>query len=162
MRSNRSRTSNFDPVCSAVGRSLKKNGHTIMVESDGYRTADVSVVNGVRTLGAALRGPVEAWYRTKTKAGTSGPGREPFTNDRWVTKRPIPVAHVGPAHMRMLSEAHVAIVIGGSNSSYLAGQVARALDVRLLPVAAFGGAGRLLWQEVRDQVGTSGARAMDP
>jgi predicted nucleotide-binding protein len=150
----------FERVCSELGRVLSGAAHTLIVESDRERTADMSVVNGVRQLDPASRGPVEVWHRTKAKAGTSRPRKEPFASDSWIKKIPIQVAHVGSAHVRMLSNAHMVVVIGGGSNAYLAGQTARALDVRLLPVAAFGGAGRLLWQEVSSQV-ASNARTID-
>jgi hypothetical protein len=150
----------FESVCTELGALLGRAGHTLIVESDRERTADAGVVDGVRGLGPSSRGRVEVWHRTRPKAG-GGRVRTPFSGEPWVDKIPIPVAYVGPAHMRMLSRIDVAIVIGGGNNAYLAGQAARALDVRLIPVAAFGGAGRLLWQEICDASGPASARAMD-
>jgi hypothetical protein len=150
----------FESVCSELGAVLGRAGHTLIVQSDRERTADAGVIDGVRQLDPGRRGRVEVWHRTRPKVD-GGRIRTPFRNDPWIDKIPIPVAYVGPAHMRMLSRIDVAIVIGGGNNAYLAGQAARALDVRLIPVAAFGGAGRLLWQEIRDATGPASARAMD-
>jgi hypothetical protein len=89
------------------------------------------------------------------------PVREPFHDLDWVLKCLVPAAYVGSAHIHMLRHADIAIIIGGGRNSYLAGQVARAVDVRLIPIAAFGGAGRLLWSEVHQDVGPSSAKEMD-
>ena len=87
---------------------------------------------------------------------------EPFSDLNWIVKIPTHAAYVGPAHMEMLKQVDVAVVIGGGNNAYLAGQAALASDVRLIPVAAFGGAGQMLWEEVRNGAGASSARSMDP
>lgn len=71
--------SEFDRVCTELGRELSREGHTVLVESDRERTADVSIVGGVRDLEPGDRGAVEAWYRTKPKAGDVASRREPFS-----------------------------------------------------------------------------------
>ena len=81
----------------------------------------------------------------------SGTLAAPFTED---AKRsddvflfiPLPeTAWLSPSHLRMLRDADLAIVIGGGANAYAAGLAASLMGVRLIPVATFGGAGRLLW-----------------
>jgi predicted nucleotide-binding protein len=55
-------------------------------------------------------------------------------------------------HLQMLEEADAAIILGGGKNAYTAGRIATGLGVRLIPVAAAGGAGERLWQELRDPV----------
>jgi len=124
----------FDSVCAKLGEGLGSASarHTLIVESDEKRTADARVVAGIRRLDAGSRGGVEAWYRTGKKA-SGNPVHEPYAGDSWVIKVPVPVAHIGPAHMRMLQKVDLAIVIGGGNNAYLAGQAARAMTRRFCP-----------------------------
>ena len=63
----------------------------------------------------------------------------------------LPTARVSASHLRILRDADVAIIIGGGANSYAAGLAASLIGVRLIPVAVFGGAGRLLWQQMSDQ-----------
>jgi hypothetical protein len=150
----------FESTCRSLAERLATSRHVVMVESDGKRTADIHVVEAIDESGHREESVVEAWYRTKTKASDK-PIHEPFPNLDWVVKRPVPVTYVGSAHLHMLRNADVAVIIGGGRNAYLAGQAARAMDVRLIPIAAFGGAGRLLWSEVRQEVGPSNAKEMD-
>jgi predicted nucleotide-binding protein len=82
--------------------------------------------------------------------------REPFAEEARLSAdlflfKPLSETRVTSVHLRMLRDADLAIVIGGGSNSYAAGLAASLMGVRLIPVAAFGGAGRLLWQQLSDQ-----------
>lgn len=164
----RNRTDQFDAACEELGTSLAtaEVTHEILVESDGSRTVDLVVVNAMRALQATdRRCVVECWYRTKPKPGESEV-EEPYRGSDygWIRKRPVPFAHVGSVHVRMMQSADVVIVVGGGRNTYLAGQVARATGTRLIPVSAFGGAGRLLWYEAEAESHTDSlaSKLMEP
>ena len=66
--------------------------------------------------------------------------------------KPLPTVDGIFPYLHILREADVAIIVGGGVNSYMAGFAASLMNVRIIPVAVFGGAGRLLWQQLSDQL----------
>ncbi len=120
----------------------------LLVVTDQPHTADRLVVDGILASQRERKISVRVYYQ---------PGRQPdrpfaeestADGDMFVFKL---LPRVSAAHLSILRDADVAIIIGGGANSYAAGLAASLMRVRLIPVAAFGGAGRLLWQELSDQ-----------
>jgi len=137
--------------CLSLGASLREFPHAVLVESDDPRTADRLVVDGL--LACARPSPeFRVWVYHRTQRSI----RPPFADEAMQSGdlflfRPLSDARVSSAHLRILRDADVAIVVGGGADSYAAGLAASLMGVRLIPVATFGGAGRRLWQQLSDQ-----------
>ncbi len=136
--------------CLELGSVLADFPHALLVGSENPRTADRLIVNGLL---ASRRGrAARIWVYHRTQRSSSAPFSEDArrSNDMFLF---IPLAErqLSPSHLRMLRDADLAIVIGGGSSAYAAGMAASLMGVRLIPVATFGGAGRLLWQQLSDQ-----------
>lgn len=136
--------------CERLGAWLAGFPHAVLVESDEPRTADRLVVSGLLSGQGIRRARVWVYHRTRRSA------RPPFAAEarefaEVFLFRPIREQRVSSAHLRILRDADLAVVIGGGSDSYSAALAASLMGVRLIPVAAFGGAGRLLWQQLSDQ-----------
>lgn len=137
----------FKEFCQDLGKSVGASRHTIMVASDRSTTADRWIADGVLALGHRRRARIKVFGR-KGRPRPFDPTKSPYTGladafDHYPTR----YARLSPTHLQMAREADVALVIGGSDSSYLVGLAAAHLGARLMPVAAFGGAGERLWQD---------------
>jgi len=136
--------------CLGLGSVLADFPHALLVESENPRTADRLVVNGLLASRRGRAARIWVYHRTRRSSGA------PFSED---AKRfsdvflfiPLPERQLSPSHLRMLRDADLAIVVGGGANAYAAGMAASLMGVRLIPVATFGGAGRLLWQQLSDQ-----------
>ncbi|MCI0582443.1 MAG: nucleotide-binding protein [Chloroflexi bacterium] len=142
------RRAELEQLCLDLGAALAAGRHAILVESDRERTADRLVVQGLLNAQHPLTPEIRVYHRP-------GRGEPPFAaqaRGASVAFRHIPLrgSLLSPSHFRMLREADVAIVVGGGGHAYPAGLAAFLMGVRLIPVATFGGAGRLLWQELSD------------
>jgi predicted nucleotide-binding protein len=136
--------------CRALGESLGRARHSILVESDDPRTADRSVAEGVLSAGKDRQASVTVFHRVPRK--TERPFAKEASRYRGVFKFVhLDDRHVGPTHLRMLRDADVAIVVGGGSHAYPAGLAAAFMGVRMMPVATFGGAAGKLWQDFSDQ-----------
>jgi predicted nucleotide-binding protein with TIR-like domain len=141
----------FKDFCVRLGAVLSGFPYGLLVRSDSSPTADRLVVDGLLASRQAQKPKIWVYYESKGRA------RRPFARDAAVNPgvflfNPIPGVQVTTSHMRMLRDADVAIVVGGGANSYSAGIAASLMRVRLIPVATFGGAGRLLWQQLSDQL----------
>lgn len=137
--------------CGQLGRILAEFPYSLLVETDTGHTTDGLVANSVVT--APQRSSITIWVYYQpgrrhdlpfARQSSENPGRFIF--------KPLPTARTSASHMRILRDADVAIIVGGGGNSYAAGLAASLLRVRLIPVATFGGAGRLLWQQLSDQL----------
>jgi predicted nucleotide-binding protein len=140
----------LEAFCLELGSVLADFPHALLVESESPRTADRLVVSGLL---ASRRGRIaRIWVYHRTRRSSSAPFSEDArqSNDVFLFI-PLPERQLSPSHLRMLRDADVAIVIGGGANSYAAGMAASLMGVRVIPVATFGGAGRLLWQQLSDQ-----------
>lgn len=140
----------FEDFCLRLGSVLSDFPHALLVESDGLGTADRFVVSGLL---AARRGQAaRIWVYHRTQRNATAPFSEDAreSGDAFIFI-PVPERQLSPSHLRMLRDADLALIIGGGANSYAAGMAAFLMGVRLIPVATFGGAGRLLWQQLSDQ-----------
>jgi predicted nucleotide-binding protein with TIR-like domain len=139
-----------EDFCVRLGAVLAGFQHGLLVETDIPHTADRLVVDGLLTSRQAHEIKVWVYYEPERTADP------PFAAEAVVNRgvflfKPIPGARVSTSHLRMLSDADVAVIVGGGANSYAAGIAASLMRVRLIPVATFGGAGRLLWQQLSGQ-----------
>jgi hypothetical protein len=135
--------------CRGLSFRLASVRHRLLVESDSEHTADWLVVSGLLKADRPRQIEVTVYHRhlsgPRPFAAEASHERDLFEYER------LPDGLLGPAHLRMLRDADVAIVIGGGRNSYPAGLAAAFMGVRLIPIAEFGGAGGRLWAELRDE-----------
>jgi len=139
----------FRTFCENLGALIAQSPHEILVGSDNPRSADWWVVQGILNARQPPEVRITVYHRTQRQR------QRPFTNEaaRFGIFRfeSLPERLLAPAHLRMLKDSDVAIVIGGGGYAYPAGQAAAFMGVRLIPVETFGGAGRQLWQQFSEQ-----------
>lgn len=139
-----------ESFCVSLGSALANFKHSLLVEADEPHTADRFVVDGFLAARRAHENKIYVYYQSARR--TDPPfSKEAAGNSGVFLFKPITGGRLSAAHLRMLRDADVAIVIGGGANSYAAGLAASMMRVRLIPVAAFGGAGRFLWQQLSDQ-----------
>lgn len=139
----------LEHFCLGLGSVIAEFPHALLVTSESPRTADRLVVNGLL---ASRRGrAARIWVYHRAQRSSSAPFSEDARRSDVFLFIPLPEGQLSPAHLRMLRDADLAIVIGGGANAYAAGMAASLMGVRLIPVATFGGAGRLLWQQLSDQ-----------
>jgi predicted nucleotide-binding protein len=138
----------LEEFCASLGSVIAEFPHALLVSSDTGRTADRLVVDGMLVSRQARR----IWVYHQ-------PGRRPnrpFKEEAAASSgtfifKPLPTAQAIVPQLYRLRDADVAIIVGGGAYSYAVGLAASFMKVRIIPVAAFGGAGRLLWQQLSDQ-----------
>jgi hypothetical protein len=140
----------FKDFCMRPGAVLSDFPYGLLVTTDNWHTADRLVVDGLLASRQAHKAKIWVYYDPKQRGG------KPFDRDAAVNRdvfhfNPMRGVRVTTSHLSMLRDADVAIVVGGAANSYAAGIAASLMRVRLIPVAAFGGAGRVLWQQLSDQ-----------
>lgn len=139
-----------EDFCVRLGSVLAEFPYTLLVETDIPRTADRLVVDGILT--SQQERQIRIWVYYQPGRRSDRPfAEESSANAGTFLFKLLPTARVSASHLRILRDADVAIIIGGGANSYAAGLAASLIGVRLIPVAAFGGAGRLLWQQMSDQ-----------
>ena len=136
--------------CANLGSLISELPHALLVTSDLESTADRLVVDGILTANRTRQTRIWVYHQPSRR-----PDR-PFSTASAVAEstfifKPIPSAQGIASALSRLRDADVAIVVGGGSNSYTAGLAASLMKVRLIPVATFGGAGRLLWQQLSDQ-----------
>jgi predicted nucleotide-binding protein len=139
-----------EEFCASLGSVISEFPHALLVTADREHTADRLVVDGILAARQAQRVRIWVYHR---------PGRRPdrpFSEESAARTgtfifKPLPAGRAALSHLHVLREADVAIIVGGGANSYTAGVAASLMKVRVIPVAAFGGAGRLLWQQLSDQ-----------
>jgi Predicted nucleotide-binding protein containing TIR-like domain len=140
----------IEDFCLKLGSVLGDFPHALLVESDSPRTADRVVVDGLLAARAAREPRIWVYHRTQRSPDPPFAEEASRSGDVFLSI-PLPEARLSPSHLRILRDADLAIVIGGGSNAYAAGLAASLMNVRLIPVATFGGAGRLLWQQLSDQ-----------
>lgn len=140
----------IEDFCVRLGSVLAEFPHMLLVVTDLPHTADRLVVDGILTSQRGRKISVRVYYQPGRRPDRPFAEESTADGDMFVFKL-LPSARVSAAHLSILRDADVAIIIGGGANSYAAGLAASLMRVRLIPVAAFGGAGRLLWQELSDQ-----------
>ncbi len=136
----------FVSACKDLGASLAKAGHTIVVGSDGEKTADRQVVFGANSSGK----------RAKVVIINSQRKAAPFDQDREQLSS-LDLSYVrsrGPrtvGRIRQILEADGVITIGGGRGTAQLGYTAPALERPVLAIPAFGGASEGMWDEYVDQ-----------
>jgi hypothetical protein len=139
-----------EDFCASLGAVLAGFQHGLLVETDIPHTADRLVVDGL--LASRQAREIKIWVYYEPERRDDPPfSEEAAVNHGVFLFKPLPGARVSGSHLRMLRDADVAIIVGGGANSYAAGIAASLMGVRLIPVATFGGAGRLLWQQLSDQ-----------
>ena len=140
----------LEDFCLELGSVLADFPHALLVESENPRTADRLAVSGL--LASRHDRTARIWVYHRTRRSSSAPFSEDARRSSNVFLfMPLPERQLSPSHLRMLRDADLAIVIGGGANSYAAGMAASLMGVRVIPVATFGGAGRLLWQQLSDE-----------
>src|ERR1700722_3821157 len=137
----------LEEFCASLGSVIAEFPHALLVTSDTERTADRLVVDGM--LASRQAQGIRIWVYHQ-------PGRKPnrpYTDESAANAgtfifKPLPTIQGIVPHLYRLRDADVAIIVGGGAYSYAVGLAASFMKVRLIPVAAFGGAGRLLWQQL--------------
>jgi predicted nucleotide-binding protein len=150
-----------EEFCSSLGEAIAGSPHELLVTSDRDNTADKLVVDGILATQQQSRLVKIRVYRQ--------PNRKehlPFeslcaANPGLFTYEDFPAANNFVSHLNRLGEADVSIVVGGGSNSYAAGLAAALMNVRLIPVAAFGGAGRLLRAEFKYRLRGAKLPSMD-
>lgn len=137
--------------CFRLGTCLAGLPHVLLVESDHPRTADRHVISGMLSVRPNPGARIWVYHRTSRRVHPPFAAEAANAGDLFLFK-PYSDHRLNSSHLRMLREADLAIVVGGGADSYAAGLAASLMGVRLLPVATFGGSGRLLWQELSDQL----------
>jgi predicted nucleotide-binding protein len=140
----------IEDFCVRLGSVLAEFPHMLLVVTDLPHTADRLVVDGILASRRERKISVRVYYQPGRRPDRPFAEESTADGDIFVFKL-LPSARVSAAHLSILRDADVAIIIGGGANSYAAGLAASLMRVRLIPVAAFGGAGRLLWQELSDQ-----------
>ena len=136
----------FVSACKDLGASLAEAGHTIVVGSDGEKTADRQVVFGANSSGK----------RAKVVIINSQRKAAPFDQDREQLSS-LDLSYVrsrGPrtvGRIRQILEADGVITIGGGRGTAQLGYTAPALERPVLAIPAFGGASEDIWDEYVDQ-----------
>lgn len=147
----------LEVFCQQLGSSLAAFPHSLLVESDNPRTADRLIVDGLLASHPRVKAQICVYHRTRRNS------RPPFADEQarfgdLFLDVPLSLERISPSHLQMLRESQTAIVVGGGSNAYTAGLAASLMGVRLIPVAAFGGAGRLLWQQLSGDFGSSIAK----
>jgi predicted nucleotide-binding protein len=137
--------------CRRLGAALADTPHALLVGTDDEKTVDRMVVDGILSSGRPPRMRVCVYHQPARRPDQPYAPQSAANPGTFIYK-PLLAARVSASHLRILRDADVAIIIGGGGNSYAAGLAASLLKVRLIPVAAFGGAGRLLWQQLSEQV----------
>ena len=140
----------LERFCFRLGSVLAEFPHELLVETDIPRTADRLVVDGMLASEQAHQVDIRVYYQPARRPDRPF-AEEAEVNDGVFHFNPLPGARASASHMHILRDADVAIIVGGGANSYAAGLAASLMGVRLIPVAAFGGSGRLLWQQLSDQ-----------
>jgi predicted nucleotide-binding protein len=147
----------LEVFCRRLGSILADFPHTVLVESDDSRTADRLIVDGILASYPQVKAKISVYHRTLRNSTPPFAGEQARFVDLFFPE-PVSLERVSPSHLQMLRESQLVIVVGGGSNSYTVGLAASLMGIRLIPVAAFGGAGRLLWQQLRDSFGSSIAK----
>jgi predicted nucleotide-binding protein len=147
----------LEAFCRRLGSILADFPHTLLVESDNSRTADRLVVDGILASYPRVKAKISVYYRTRRNASPPFADQQARFGDLFF-REPVSLERISPSHLQMLRESQLAIVVGGGSNAYTAGLAASLMGIRLIPVAAFGGAGGLLYQQLRDNFGSSIAK----
>ncbi len=135
----------FRQACEELGEALARYGHSLIVGSNSEKVADRWVVVGANQ----VQGPkhqVDIFRADQT-------GARPFGNEvadfpqihfRWLggsTQWP-------KVHTDAVKAADAVIVVGGRHGSHVAAITASLMGKRVIPIAAFGGAGEELFNDL--------------
>jgi predicted nucleotide-binding protein len=137
--------------CRRLGVALAQSSHALLVGTDDEKTVDRMVVDGILSSGQPPRMRIWVYHQPARRPDQPFAAQSAAHPGTFMFK-PLLAARVSASHLRILRDADAAIIIGGGGNSYAAGLAASLLKVRLIPVASFGGAGRLLWQQLSEQV----------
>jgi hypothetical protein len=140
----------LEDFCIRLGSVLGEFPHALIVSTDTKRSADRLVVDGMLASRQARQIDINVYYQPARRPDRPF-DREAEANVGAFRFKRLPGARVSASHLRVLRDADVAIIAGGGANSYSAGLAASLMGVRLIPVATFGGAGGLLWQELSEQ-----------
>ncbi len=139
--------------CRSLGAALAGFPYALLVGTDNEATADRMVVDGILSSGQPPRTRIWVYHQPARRPGQPYADQSAANAGMFLYK-PLLASRVSVSHLRILRDADVAIVVGGGADAYAAGLAASFLKVRLVPVATFGGAGRLLWQQLSEQLDT--------
>lgn len=131
--------------CRQFGSRLAVSLDTLLVESDRSRTADWLVVGGLLDDGPPSKDQIVVYSRDPTDRPFEAESARSPDFFRFIDTKD---ALLGPAHLSMLRDADVALVVGGGKHAYQAGLMAAGMGKRVLPIPAFGGAARDLYLEL--------------
>jgi len=130
-----------------IGRQLAQRGHRIVVYSAAPTYLECHVVRGYVESGLAKPGSI----RVLTLAAGASDLRFAESTDHpelfeWRYER---AEGWEAAFYRSLRDHDGVVVVGGADSTYIAGMVALAVGSPLLAITAFGGAARKVWEQIR-------------
>jgi hypothetical protein len=148
---------NLEAFCRQLGSVLAEFSHTLLIESDDPRTVDRQVVDGILACYPKVKARISVYHRTQRYPSPPFADIQTRFGDLFHTV-PVSLERISPSHLQMLRESDLVVVLGGGSNTYTAGLTASLMGVRLIPIAAFGGAGRLLWQQLSDSFGSSNAK----
>lgn len=156
----------FAEACREIGSKLAEHGHRVIIGSQSPNTADPHVVEGIaayvrgRGAGKTSHDPLVNILRPRDELF---PFRRlsqdmPQLFSRYEKEEP----NWDAAHLLAVERADAVLVIGGSDSSYLAGLSAITSGKTLIPVGAFGGAGRELLDRLLARTAPDGKEEYRP
>lgn len=130
----------------ALGRELAKAGFRILVYSSGPDFLEGCVVRGYVASGVAARRSVQVRYPLH---GQKPSFPEQHTHGEVFDWRPDHNVDWEMSFYQSLNEAEGILLMGGGDSTLIAGLVAMGHRIALLPVAAFGGKACKVWEALR-------------
>jgi len=142
----------FARACFDIGFKLAAHGHSVIVGSQSPNTADLYIVEGIvkyvekHDEARSLDYPLVNILRPKDELFPFKRSSERFPQvfSRYEKVEP----DWDTAHVSAVEEADAVLIVGGAESSYMAGRAAIASGKTLVPVGCFGGAGRRLLDRV--------------
>lgn len=130
----------------ALGRELAKAGLRILVYSSGTDFLEGRIVRGYVTSRLAARRSIQVRYPLH---GEKPAFLEQTTNSEVFDWRPDPRPDWEMSFYQSLGEVDGILMMGGGNSTMVAGLVAMGHGIAMLPLAGFGGRTAKVWEALR-------------
>ncbi len=135
----------FREMCEKLGAALAKRGHELLLLSDSDRHADPSVLKGYAKAagGPSLSQPLQVLVSYGSESDPENRSKLKFPNDRQhqnVLVTDVDIAGEYPFNrVSALQRVDAMIVVGGEAGTKQLVEIAEALALPVVPVAAFGG-----------------------
>jgi hypothetical protein len=137
---------NAPSAAEALGRELAKAGFRILVYSSGQDFLEGHIVKGYVASRLATRRSVQVRYPLH---GQKPAFPEQVTNGEVFDWRPDHSPDWEMSFYHSLNEVDGALLMGGGNSTMIAGLVAMGHGIAMLPLACFGGNSTKVWEALR-------------